>query len=143
MIYGNSVLNEGAVDNIPEVNLLIESYIVDEVSHLSDEKRMEFVNSPEAQALVQEGTMRKKTLVRLSKNDDLSRRRTIAAFHRARAAKDPLWTKLVQNRVKERELIGAIVKKYPQAERDAKLGQKEYLRQKMPLSFMRSGGSDR
>lgn len=143
MIYGNDVLHEGAIGDVPDMNLLIESYIVDEVSHLSDEKRMEFCNSPEAEALVQEGTMRKKTLVRLSKNDDLSRRRTIAAFNRARAAKDPLWTKLVQNRVKERELIGAIVKKYPQAERDAKLGQREYLKQKMPISFMRAGGSDR
>lgn len=148
MIYGNSVTENaagvtGSIEDIPQTNLLIESYIADEVAHLSDEQIQEFCNSEEAQALIQEGNLRKKTLVRLSKNDDLSRRTTIAAFHLARAKKDPLWTKLVQNRVKERELIGQILKKYPQASKAAKMGQKEYLSKKMPLSFMRAGGSDR
>ena len=143
MIYGNGAFNSG-IDNSEIPEGFLEQCIVDEVSHLTDEQIQEFCNSPEAEQMVQEGTMRKKTLVRLSKKDDMSRRRTMAAFSIAREKKDPLWAKLVKNRVQERKLIGEIVKKYgAKADRVAKIGQKEYLKHKMPLSFMRAGGSDR
>lgn len=143
MIYGNGAFNSG-IDNSEIPEGFLEQCIVDEVSHLTDEQIQEFCNSPEAEQMVQEGTMRKKTLVRLSKKDDMSRRRTMAAFSIAREKKDPLWAKLVKNRVQERKLIGEIVKKYgTKADRVAKIGQKEYLKHKMPLSFMRAGGSDR
>jgi hypothetical protein len=142
MIFGNIVGDPISEGELPQG--FIESCIMDEVSHLSDEKIQEFCNSEEAEALVEAGVMRKKSLVRLSKKDDFSRRRTMAAFAIAKEKHDPLWDKLVKNRVKERELIGAIVKKYGgKADRVAKAGQKEYLKQKMPLSFMRAGGSDR
>ena len=145
MIFGSYAYGgDGAIDesNIPEG--FLEMCIADEIAHLSDEKIREFCESEEAQAMLEAGVMRKKTLVRLSKKDDMSRRRTMAAFTIARDKKDPLWAKLVKNRVQERKLIGDIVKKYgSQADKVAKAGQKEYLKQKMPLSFMRAGGADR
>ena len=142
MVFGNIVGEPITESELPYG--FLEACIVDEVSHLSDEKIQEFCQSPEAEALVEAGVMRKKTLVRLSKKDDFSRRRTMAAFTIAREKKDPLWSKLVKNRVQERKLIGEIVKKYGgKADRVAKVGQKEYLKQKMPLSFMRAGGADR
>lgn len=142
MVFGNIVGEPIAESELPYG--FLEACIVDEVSHLSDEKIQEFCQSPEAEALVEAGVMRKKTLVRLSKKDDFSRRRTMAAFTIARDKKDPLWAKLVKNRVQERKLIGEIVKKYGgKADKVAKAGQKEYLKQKMPLSFMRAGGADR
>ena len=142
MVFGNIVGEPITESELPYG--FLEACIVDEVSHLSDEKIQEFCQSPEAEALVEAGVMRKKTLVRLSKKDDFSRRRTMAAFTIARDKKDPLWSKLVKNRVQERKLIGEIVKKYGgKADKVAKAGQKEYLKQKMPLSFMRAGGADR
>ena len=142
MVFGNIVGEPITESELPYG--FLEACIVDEVSHLSDEKIQEFCQSPEAEALVEAGVMRKKTLVRLSKKDDFSRRRTMAAFTIAREKKDPLWSKLVKNRVQERKLIGEIVKKYgSKADRVAKAGQKEYLKHKMPISFMRAGGSDR
>lgn len=54
----------------------------------------------------------KKTFVRLNKNDDLQRRSHLACLVLAKAHKDPLWTKLALNRVKERKLRNAIYKKY-------------------------------
>ena len=142
MVFGN-IVGEPIVESELPYGFL-EACIVDEVSHLSDEKIQEFCQSPEAEALVEAGVMRKKTLVRLSKKDDFSRRRTMAAFTIARDKKDPLWAKLVKNRVQERKLIGEIVKNYGgKADKVAKAGQKEYLKQKMPLSFMRAGGADR
>lgn len=147
MIYGGTMAFGNNDDVVTESDIpagFLEACIADEVSHLSDEKIQEFCQSEEAQALVEAGVMRKKTLVRLSKKDDMSRRRTMAAFTIAREKNDPLWSKLVKNRVMERKLIGEIVKKYgSKAEKVAKVGQKEYLKQKMPLSFMRAGGSDR
>ena len=142
MVFGNIVGEPITESELPYG--FLEACIVDEVSHLSDEKIQEFCQSPEAEALVEAGVMRKKTLVRLSKKDDFSRRRTMAAFTIAREKKDPLWSKLVKNRVQERKLIGEIVKKYGgKADKVARAGQKEYLKQKMPLSFMRAGGADR
>ena len=142
MVFGNIVGEPITESELPYG--FLEACIVDEVSHLSDEKIQEFCQSPEAEALVEAGVMRKKTLVRLSKKDDFSRRRTMAAFTIARDKKDPLWSKLVKNRLQERKLIGEIVKKYGgKADKVAKAGQKEYLKQKMPLSFMRAGGADR
>ena len=142
MVFGNIVGEPITESELPYG--FLEACIVDEVSHLSDEKIQEFCQSPEAEALVEAGVMRKKTLVRLSKKDDFSRRRTMAAFTIAREKKDPLWSKLAKNRVQERKLIGEIVKKYGgKADKVAKAGQKEYLKQKMPLSFMRAGGADR
>ena len=142
MVFGNIVGEPITESELPYG--FLEACIVDEVSHLSDEKIQEFCQSPEAEALVEAGVMRKKTLVRLSKKDDFSRRRTMAAFTIAREKKDPLWSKLVKKRVQERKLIGEIVKKYGgKADKVAKAGQKEYLKQKMPLSFMSAGGADR
>lgn len=54
----------------------------------------------------------KKTYVRLNKSDDLQRRSHLACLVLAKAHKDPLWTKLALNRIKERKLRNAIYKKY-------------------------------
>jgi predicted AAA+ superfamily ATPase len=100
----------------------------------------------EAEALVEAQVLRKPTLMRLSKKDDEARRKKLAAFQLAKEAKDPLWDKLVKNRVMEKKLIAAIMKKYGmKAERVAKVSQKEYIKTagKMPQSFKKAGGADR
>ena len=53
-------------------------------------------------------------MVRLSRQDDMARRVKIAAYQLAKDKKDPLWTKLVLNRVKERQLIAKDCSKIPQ-----------------------------
>ena len=114
-----------------------EAVITNMVSNLDDEALAEFCapNGP-GSVLVEAGKMRKKTLVRLGKNDDLSRRETMAAMVLAKRAKDPLWDKLALNRVKERELLGKIKKKYGnKANKLAKAGQKDYIKNLMPKGF--------
>lgn len=136
-IFGNreDVLIEGELKNPDELQ---EMYIFDELCMLPDEKKQEFINSQEAAAMVEAGIISRKTLVRLSKADDLSRRIKMAAFQLAKDNDDMLWTQLAKNRVKERELIGKITAKYgSKAQRAARVGQKDYLKNKMPLSFMR------
>lgn len=71
-----------------------------------------FTESAEVQALVEARKLPKKTFVRLNKMDDLQRRSHLACLVIAKNKKDPLWTKLALNRVKERKLREAIYKKY-------------------------------
>lgn len=131
---GNNTITE-TLQNPGE---LLESYIYDELCYLSDEKKQEFINSEEAKVMEEAGLISRRTLVRLSKQDDLSRRLRMAAFQLAKEKDDALWKKLVANRVKERELISAISAKYgSKATQVAKIGQRDYLKQKMPLAFMR------
>ena len=91
------------------------SYLYTELAKLDDEARKEFVESAEAE--------------RLSRQDDMARRVKIAAYQLAKDKKDPLWTKLVLNRVKERQLIAKIIQKYHNAAvKLAKVGQREYIK---------------
>ena len=103
---------------------LQEAYIYDELSRLPDDKRKEFLES-----MLEAGLIGRKTLVRLSKSDDMERRITMAAMQLAKDHNDPLWDKLAVNRVRERDLLSKITTKYgAKAQRIAKMGQKEYLK---------------
>ena len=141
-LFSNEYLNESV--NFSEVNMdtLVEAYLVDEANHKwSDEQIAEF-----CEALVEAKVLSKKTLVRLSKKDDLDRRRTMAAMELAKQANDPLFNKLVQIYAKKDELKSAILAKYGnKAEKVALAGQKEYIKKmkKVPSSFMKFGGADR
>lgn len=126
---------EGELKNVGE---LLEAYIYDEVSRLSDEKRREFVNSEEAKVMVEAGLIGKKTLVRLSKDDDLERRIQMASLQIAKDSDDLLYSKLLKVRMQERELLTKINNKYEnKATKAAKIGQKDYLKNKIPVGFIR------
>lgn len=100
---------------------LAEAMILDELSFLTDEEKEQFAVSETCTELINEGLLKRQSVVRLTKNDDLSRRTKLAAFNIAKDRDDPLWGMLVKNRVKERALIGKIMQKYKsQAERVAK-----------------------
>lgn len=88
-----------------------------------------------ANALLEARKMSKKTLVRLGKNDDLTRRINMGCLILAREKKDPLFNKLALNRVKERDLRKKIFKKYHnQAKRIALVSQRKHIKdmKKMP-----------
>lgn len=96
-----------------------------------DDVIQEFAMSEEAEQLVTEGKISRKTIMRLNKNDDLARRHKIAAYQIAKEKNDPLWQKLVKNRIKERELIDAIMKKYgAKGEMVAKKSQRAFISNK-------------
>lgn len=127
MIFGN-------LENTPIMegelrNSLVECYILEEMSTFPKENIDSFLESDEARALEEAGIISRRTLVRLSKQDDLTRRVKIAALDNARSSGDALWKQLKKNRKKERELIAKIVKKYGnKARKDAKVAQKAYLK---------------
>lgn len=140
-LYGNKPVvdpvNEAAtvVENVDE---LFEAFVAYELAMLTPEQFKAFTESEECQAMVEKGLIGRNTLVRLSKNDDLTRRTKMAAFQIAKEKNDPLWEKLVKNRIKERQLISQIVKKYGnKGQRAAKVGQRDYLRGKLPSVALR------
>lgn len=136
MFSPNTMVSEGS--DLKDPNELLGAYIIDEVSMLTDEQKQEFINSEACKSLLESRALKKKTLVRLSKNDDLTRRRTMAAFHIAKTEKWKEWDLLVKNRIKERELIAKIVQRAGnRADKAAKIGQRNYLSQKVPLAFLR------
>lgn len=117
-----------------------------EVSQLPYEKIQEFcAPGGVGETLVSEGKLSKKTIVRLSKKDDLSKRTKMIALNLAKENNDPLWDKLALNRVKEREFISKIMAKYGnKARKLAMESQKNFLKKShLPASFVKAGGDDR
>lgn len=105
-----------------------EAVIYDELSHLPEVELEAFLNSEQCEAMCEEGMISRRTLVRLSKNDDLSRRTVVAAMDLAKKNNDPLWDKLVAVNKKKKEYVAAIVKKYnAKASKAARIAQKEYI----------------
>lgn len=140
----NSIINE----EFKDPSHLEECFIADEISRLPEDKIKEFCEAGGiGEQLVQEGKLRKKTLVRLSKQDDLTRRTKMGALLLAKEKKDPLYAKLVKNRQQKRELVSKIMAKYgSKGQKVARQAQAEYLhsnKSAVPKNFMRFGGADR
>ena len=94
-----------------------------------DAEKRELLESAEIALLEKKNITNRKTLVRLNKNDDISRRTTMAALQIAKQKNDSLFNKLVKNRIMERKLLTAIKKKYGSvAQRAAIKGQREYIK---------------
>ena len=129
MFFNSDKKDQILEQELANPNAYTDALICAEASRLSQDERVAFAESEEAQALLEKQMISRRTLVRLSKKDDLARRVKMAAFQVAKEKKDPLWTKLVKNRVIERALIKKIVQKYSNmAVRVAKAGQRDYLK---------------
>lgn len=114
-------------------NKLLACYVIDEVSRMSDEERAAFLESEQCEMLVTEGIIGKKTIIKLSKEDELFRRKKVAALQIAKDKNDKLYDLVLKYRSKEKEAFAMIMKKYGMtAERVAKQSQKEYLK-KIPI----------
>ena len=131
-----------------DLDAVMEAFIVGEVSQLPQEKINEFcAPGGVGEQLVQEGKLRRNTLVRLNKQDDFTRRKHMNALQLAKEANDPLWAKLAKNRVNERKLLNAIYKKYDSKSNTVtRKQQNEWLHGSKPIlpkSFQKAGGEDR
>lgn len=121
MILDNMVVKEGVEgasinggESIQDMAALMEDMLVDCVSGMDDDSRKSFMESAEFQALLQEngGFVGRKTVVRLNKIDDLSRRIQLAAFHKAMEDGDPNYKELKKLQTKRRKLKEKIFAKY-------------------------------
>ena len=145
-MFNTGIITESIETAFADPNGIISQMIEMEVSQLPQEKINEFcAPGGVGETLVEAGKLHKKTLVRLSKKDDLTRRQKIIALNLAKENNDPLWDKLALNRVKERELISKIVTKYgTKSQKLAVKSQKDFLKgAHLPSSFMKAGGEER
>lgn len=145
-MFSTGLINESVETAFKDYDAITSQLIEMEVSQLPYEKIEEFcAPGGVGETLVAEGKLSKKTIVRLSKKDDLTKRKKIFALNLARENNDHLWEKLALNRVKERDLISQIMTKY--GNKSTKLAiksQKDYLKSaNMPSSFMKAGGQER
>jgi len=119
-------INNEAVDNELDQQALFETLFIDYVNHMDDETRKQYLESAEVKALCEakDGVARR-TIVRLSKQDDYNRRIALAAMEKAKANNSPEWKKLKKAQRIRKAMIAAIVKKYGlQVKRDVIKAQK-------------------
>lgn len=128
MYTGRSMAQEAAELEAVNVNMeeLEEAFLYDEFGSASDDVKKAFIESSDV--MLEKGNISRKTIVRLNKNDDLTRRTTMAALQLSKDANDNLWKALVGNRIRERKLLAAIKKKWGnKAGIVAKKAQRSYL----------------
>lgn len=120
---------EDIMDESFDMDAFNETCVFIELASLPYEIRKAIVESEEAAVMEAKGMIGRKTLIRLNKNDDVTRRTSAAAYQMAKDANDPLWRKLVFHMGKKNEYKEKIKKKYAaKAKRAAKQSQKEYLK---------------
>lgn len=145
-VFTTGTIIESISSMFKNPNAVFESSLMMEAMNWTDEQIKEFcAPGGLGEELVSEGKLSKKTIMRLSKKDDLSRRTKKMCLDLARENDDPLWDQLAKNRIKERELIAKIVHKYnSKGSRLAVQAQKDFIKQsRLPKSFMKAGGEER
>ena len=115
--------------SIANMNELLESAIVEHVSMMNDQERKAYLNSDEFHQLEEAGVVGRRSVVRMTKYDDLTRRTHLAALQKAKEMGDADWEALRKNRIKERQLLDRIYKKYAnKVKRDAVKSQKRLIK---------------
>lgn len=121
--------DEDIIDESFDMDAFAETCVFMELMSLPYEDRKAVVESEEAAVMEAKGMIGRKTLIRLNKNDDVTRRTSAAAYQMAKDANDPLWRKLMFHMEKKNEFKDKILKKYnAKAIRVAKQSQKDYLK---------------
>lgn len=120
---------EAEGEGISDMGELLEAAIVEQVSMMNDEERKAYLNSEEFQRLEEANVVGRRSVVRMNKYDDLNRRVHLAALQKAKEQGDADWEMLRKNRIKERQLLQRIYKKYAnQVRRDAIKSQKRLIK---------------
>lgn len=126
-----------------DMDALVEAFIIDDLTHNYGEDTIkEFCAAGGVgEALLEAKVLsNKRTLMRLSKESDLERRKVIAAIQMARAKGDPLFAKLVKHKLLFKQDRQKIVAKYgSRASKAAIIGQKEYIKRMKNVNLTNSG----
>ena len=124
-------LDEGVDEGEPlDLNRLMEAFVVDTVSRMNDADRQAFLESDSFKQMCEAGLINEsRSIMRLNREDDLTRRIRVAAIEKAHQSGDQLWDRLRRNRIVEKDLLNKIYKKYSmQVKRDAIASQKKLVK---------------
>lgn len=97
---------------IQDANALIEAFIYDTITSMGEEYTRQFLESEECKALEEAGVLGKKTIVRMTKVDDLSRRIKLAVLQKAKEDRDPNYLMLKKVIAKKKDLSAKLMAKY-------------------------------
>lgn len=129
-IFANSLNENSELIDDEDFNYdeLEEMCAISYLSRQPDEVIREFVQSEECEALITEGKLNKKTIMKLNKSNDLTRRQTLAAYAMARDKNDPLWQKFLKYKTLANECKRQIIEKYKnKSENIAKKSQRNFV----------------
>lgn len=114
---------------IKDQQFLQECMLIDQMERMSDEEYKAYTESDEFKNLLEAGITGRRSIVKMNRQDDLSRRINLAAIQMAREQGDADWEALRRNRVQERRLLDRIYKKYSmRVRRDAIQSQKRLVK---------------
>lgn len=131
--YDDSTQLEGCPfdgrESIVDEEAFIEAAIVQQVESMGDAQRKAYLQSDEFNALVEAGVVGRRAIVRLNRAADLDRRMHLLCLQVAKENNDADWEALRRNRIKERQLLNKIYKKYGErVRRQATTSQKRLIK---------------
>lgn len=133
----------GAIDEtsgVQDEGALMEAMFESAVACMPEEDRVAYLQTDEVKAALEAGVIGKRTIVRLSKMDDLSRRIKLAALQKAKEENAAEWTQLKKNRIMERKLLGKIMQRYGTRVRTSAQKSQRALLKVTPNAFTRPLG---
>ena len=121
------VESQGA--GIVDQDALLENMLIDQMNRMTDEEFQAYTESADFQNLVEAGVLGRRSVVKMTRKDDLNRRIHLASIQMAREQGDADWGALRKNRVNERRLLKKIYTKYSnRVRRDAMQSQKRLIK---------------
>lgn len=121
------VESQGA--GIVDQDALLENMLIDQMNRMTDEEFQAYTESVDFQNLVEAGVLGRRSVVKMTRKDDLNRRIHLASIQMAREQGDADWEALRKNRVNERRLLKKIYTKYSnRVRRDAMQSQKRLIK---------------
>lgn len=124
-----SYIDDTQESGVQDAAALFESVFVDYVNHMDDEERKQYLESEEVRALEEAKVIGRRTIVRLSKQDDYNRRITLAAMQKAKEQNSADWKRLKKAHMLKKLAIANIVKRYGNnVKRDVVKAQKAILK---------------
>lgn|SRR5574344_61293 len=134
-LYGHrQLLNESTStpeEKVEKIDMkpFLELFIYDEAMRGTDDDRKALMESQYAQVLTEKQVLNKSTLMRLSKEDDATRRMKLIAYKLASDHNDSDWKKMVLYRKLWKKFRGKVLRKYGnKAKRIAAQAQREYIK---------------
>lgn len=108
---------------------LQEAMYMDQLDRMSDAEYNDYIKSDEYKMMCEAGLSGRRSIVKMNRQDDLTRRIHLASIQAAREQGDSDWEALRKNRVRERQLLKKIYQKYSnKVRRDAIQNQKRLIK---------------
>ena len=131
--FNDEPIQEGfeddGVNGVHDADAMLENMIMLEASRMDDEQRKAYMESDEFQNLVEAGVVGKRSVVRLNRNDDMNRRIHLLCLQKGKEEGDADWEALRKNRIRERQLLDKLYRKYAnRVRRDAVVSQRRIMK---------------